>query len=228
MAAELGAFTALVVPDRGTMEYLQSARDLPRQRAEALCEGLRADPEATYSESLSIDASEIQPMVALPGDPGNGVPVDELADDVRIDIAFGGSCTGSKASDMDMYARVFEAALADGKRVDSGVQCFIQAGSVAVRKHCEARGYLDMFRAVGVRFLEPGCGACCNAGPGVSSVPEQITLSTINRNFPGRSGPGTVYLASPYTLAASALAGRIVVYNPSPFGRKWDARTRRR
>jgi 3-isopropylmalate/(R)-2-methylmalate dehydratase large subunit len=220
MAAEIGAFTALVVPDRTTMEYLQAARDLTRQHAQALCEGLRPDPEATYSESLTIDATEVRPMIALPGDPGNGIFVDELRDEVRIDIAFGGSCTGSKAADMDMYARVFEAALADDKRIDSRVQCFIQAGSVAVRKHCEARGYLDLFRAVGVRFLEPACGACCNAGPGVSSVPEQVTLSTINRNFPGRSGPGKVYLASPYTLAASALAGRIVAYDPNPSARK--------
>jgi 3-isopropylmalate/(R)-2-methylmalate dehydratase large subunit len=220
MAAELGAFTGLVAPDRVTIEYLQSARALTRHRAEALCEGLRPDREATYSESLSIDVGAIRPMVALPGDPANGVFVDELTDDVRIDIAFGGSCTGSKAADMDMYVRVFEAALAEGKRLDPRVQCFIQAGSVAVRRYCEARGYLDVLRAVGVRFLEPGCGACCNAGPGVSSAPEQITLSTINRNFPGRSGPGKVYLASPYTLAASALAGRIVAYDPDPSGLK--------
>jgi len=214
MAAELGAFTGLVVPDHVTIDYLRSARGMSGERAAALCSDLRPDAGATYSESPTIDASAVRPMVALPGDPGNGICVDELVDDVRIDIAFGGSCTGSKASDMDMYARVFAAALAAGKRIDPRVQCYIQAGSVAVRQHCEARGHLEVFHAVGARFLEPGCGACCNAGPGVSTAPEQVTVSTINRNFPGRSGPGQVYLASPYTLAASALAGKIVAFDP--------------
>ncbi len=213
MASELGAFSALVAPDGVTVDYLR-ARGLARADAEALCTDLCADADAVYSESLTIDASGIRPMVARPGDPGNGVFVDDLGEDVRVDIAYGGSCTASKVADMDMYARVFAAALTEGKRVHDGVQCFIQAGSVAVRRHCEARGYLDVFRRAGVRFLEPGCGACCNAGPGVSSRPEQVTVSAINRNFPGRSGPGSVYLASPYTVAASAVAGRIVAYVP--------------
>jgi 3-isopropylmalate/(R)-2-methylmalate dehydratase large subunit len=215
MGTELGAFSALVAPDGVTVDYLR-ARGLARADAEALCAGLRADADAVYSESLTIDASAIRPMVALPGDPGNGVFVDDLGEDVRVDIAYGGSCTASKVADMDMYARVFAAALAEGRAVHDGVQCFIQAGSIAVRRHCEARGYLDVFRRAGVRFLEPGCGACCNAGPGVSSRPEQVTVSAINRNFPGRSGPGRVYLASPYTIAASAVAGRIVAYAPLP------------
>jgi 3-isopropylmalate/(R)-2-methylmalate dehydratase large subunit len=87
-------------------------------------------------------------------------------------------------------------------------------GSLDVEEHCRERGYLELFEAVGANLLAPGCGACINAGPGVSRRPEEVTISSINRNFPGRSGPGKVYLASPYTVAASALAGHITAWEP--------------
>jgi 3-isopropylmalate/(R)-2-methylmalate dehydratase large subunit len=85
-------------------------------------------------------------------------------------------------------------------------------GSLDVESYCRDKGYLDLFQAVGAHLLAPGCGACINAGPGVSTSPDQVTISSINRNFPGRSGPGKVYLGSPYTVAASALAGRVVAW----------------
>ena len=84
-----------------------------------------------------------------------------------------------------------------------------------MERYAASRGYLDLFRAVGVEALPPGCGACINAGPGVSYDRDTVTVSAINRNFPGRSGPGQVYLASPYTVAASALAGEIVAWRAS-------------
>src|SRR4029077_16575342 len=87
--------------------------------------------------------------------------------------------------------------------------------SQEVRKHSEDRGYIEVFREVGVNIIEPSCGACINAGPGVSTTKEQIVISAQNRNFPGRSGPGQMYLASPYTVAASAIAGHIVEYRPA-------------
>jgi 3-isopropylmalate/(R)-2-methylmalate dehydratase large subunit len=90
------------------------------------------------------------------------------------------------------------------------VRCYVQFGSQDVKRHAEQRGYVEIFRAVGAEVLGPSCGACINAGPGASSDRGTVTISAINRNFPGRSGPGQVYLASPYTVAASALAGRIV------------------
>jgi 3-isopropylmalate/(R)-2-methylmalate dehydratase large subunit len=83
-----------------------------------------------------------------------------------------------------------------------------------VKRYCEERGYLDVFRAVGAQFIEPSCGACINAGPGVSYDKDTVTISAINRNFPGRSGPGQLYLASPYTTAASAVAGYITAWEP--------------
>jgi 3-isopropylmalate/(R)-2-methylmalate dehydratase large subunit len=87
---------------------------------------------------------------------------------------------------------------------------FIQCGSQEVRQYCEERGYLALFEAMGAEFIEPGCGACIAAGPGTSRRPDEVTISSQNRNFPGRSGPGQLYLASPYTVAASAVAGHIV------------------
>jgi len=133
----------------------------------------------------------------------------ELGGQVKVDIAYAGSCTAGKKSDMDMYARVFREALERGEKVHADVKCFIQVGSQEVKRYCEQQGYLKIFREVGAEFIEPSCGACINAGPGVSYDRETVTISAINRNFPGRSGPGQLYLASPYTTAASAIAGYI-------------------
>jgi len=77
------------------------------------------------------------------------------------------------------------------------------------------KGYLDVFSRAGAQVIEPSCGACINAGPGVSTRPDQVVISAQNRNFPGRSGPGQMYLASPLTVAASAIAGYIVEYEPA-------------
>ena len=154
-------------------------------------------------------------MIATPGDPGNGLFVDELAEPVKIDIAYGGSCTAGKKEDMDMYACVFREALAQGRRVHADVQCFIQFGSQEVRRYAERQGYVDIFNQVGAQIIEPSCGACINAGPGVSTLKTQVVISAQNRNFPGRSGPGQMYLASPYTVAASAIAGQISEYRPA-------------
>ncbi|CAA9340386.1 MAG: 3-isopropylmalate dehydratase large subunit [uncultured Gemmatimonadaceae bacterium] len=214
MAAEVGAFTGLVAPDDRTVDFLVRQRGVSHDEARRLCAGLAADPGAAYAGTIRIDASALRPMVALPGDPGNGRPVDELGD-VRIDIAYAGSCTAGKQDDMDMYAAVFADALARGARVAAGVRCFVQCGSQDVFAYCVARGYDRLFAAVGAELIAPSCGACINAGPGVSRAASEVTVSAINRNFPGRSGPGRLYLASPYTVAASAVAGRIVAWEPA-------------
>ncbi len=214
MSAEIGAFTGICEADEKTVEFLVERRGLSRTEAERLCEGFQSDPGAHYAHTIEVDASKLRPIVATPGDPGNGVFVDELDGRVAIDIVYIGSCTGAKRDDMDMYARVFQGARDQGRGIPEQVTCYIQMGSLDVEEYCRRRGYLDLFAQVGARLLAPGCGACINAGPGVSSSPEQVTISSINRNFPGRSGPGKVYLASPYTVAASALAGRIVAWQP--------------
>jgi 3-isopropylmalate/(R)-2-methylmalate dehydratase large subunit len=215
MAAEVGAFTGIIAPDAKTVEYLVAERGMDRAKAEALCEGLFSDPDAEYVKVIEIDASTIRPMVALPGDPGNGLYIDELGDEpVRIDVAYAGSCTAGKKEDMDMYAAVLSEARAQGLRVHPDVKLYIQCGSQEVRQYCEREGYLALFEEVGAEFIEPGCGACIAAGPGTSKRPDEVTISSQNRNFPGRSGPGRLYLASPYTVAASAIAGHIVEWVP--------------
>ncbi|OGT92315.1 MAG: 3-isopropylmalate dehydratase [Gemmatimonadetes bacterium GWC2_71_9] len=214
MAAEVGAFTGIIAPDRKTVDYLAAQRGLGRAEAERLCEGLVSDPDAEYVKVIEIDAAELKPMIALPGDPGNGLFIEELGAPVRIDVAYAGSCTAGKKADMDMYARVFREGLGRGRKVAAGVQCYIQCGSREVFEYCRERGYDRVFADVGAIFVEPSCGACINAGPGVSRKATDVTISAINRNFPGRSGPGQLYLASPYTVAASAIAGRICAWEP--------------
>jgi 3-isopropylmalate/(R)-2-methylmalate dehydratase large subunit len=213
MAAEVGAFTGIIAPDEKTVEYLVGQRGITPEAARALCKGLYSDDGATYVEEIEIDAASIRPMIALPGDPGNGIYIDEMERDVKIDIAYAGSCTAGKKDDMDMYAKVFSEALDRGEKVAEGVRCFIQCGSQEVFAYCRAQGYDEVFAAVGATLIEPSCGACINAGPGISRTREEVTISAINRNFPGRSGPGQLYLASPYTVAASAIAGRIVAWD---------------
>jgi 3-isopropylmalate/(R)-2-methylmalate dehydratase large subunit len=214
MAAEVGAFTGIIAPDRKTVEFLVAQRGMSRAEAERWCEGLRSDEGAEYVTVIEIDASTLRPMIALPGDPGNGLFIEELGGPVAIQIAYAGSCTAGKKQDMDMYARVFREGLERGRRVAPGVMCYIQCGSREVFEYSRARGYDRVFAEVGAIFIEPSCGACINAGPGVSRRPSDVTISAINRNFPGRSGPGQLYLASPYTVAASALAGRICAWEP--------------
>src|SRR3954467_14308885 len=111
---------------------------------------------------------------------------------------------------MDLYAEVIREALARGLRVAPGVLFYLQFGSQRVRRYAAERGYIELFEKVGASLLDPSCGACIRAGPGTSSSPDQVTVSAVNRNFPGRSGPGRVFLTSPLVVAASAIAGKIV------------------
>jgi 3-isopropylmalate/(R)-2-methylmalate dehydratase large subunit len=215
MAAEIGGFTGIVGPDKKAVDFLVERRGIDRKKAEAMIEGLYSDPGAQYAHVIELDAAEITPMVATPGDPGNGKYVRELNTPVPVEIAYGGTCTAGKNEDMDMYAAVLADALKHGKRVADSVQFYIQFGSQETREYCLRRGYLEVFQKSGARVIEPSCGACINAGPGVSTRPDQVVISAQNRNFPGRSGPGQMYLASPYTVAASAVAGYIVEYEPS-------------
>jgi 3-isopropylmalate/(R)-2-methylmalate dehydratase large subunit len=149
-------------------------------------------------------------MVATPGDPRNGLPISELTEEVKINAAYGGSCTGGKMADMDMYAAVLSRAVEQGRRVAPGVHLYLQFGSQKIKQYARERGYIEIFERAGAELIDPSCGACINAGPGASRTPDEVTVSAQNRNFPGRSGPGKVYLASPYVVAASAIAGRIV------------------
>ena len=208
MAVEAGGTTGIIEPDEVTLDYIVRTRGLD---PETVRKGFTySDPDAEYAAVFEIDLDEIGPMVATPGDPRNGIPIDELGGEVRIDAAYGGSCTGGKMADMDMYAAVLQNALAKGQRVAAGVHLYIQFGSQKIKQYARQRGYIDIFERAGAELIDPSCGACINAGPGASPSAETVTVSAQNRNFPGRSGPGKLYLASPYVVAASAIVGKIV------------------
>lgn len=206
MAAEIGGFTGLVAPDAETVRFVKERRGV----AIAIEPWMRGDEDAEYAHTLDVDCDTLGPMLARPGDPGNGVALADLAEAVPIHIAYLGSCTGGKREDLRRAYEVVKAAAAAGRRIPEGVQFFVQCGSEDVRRFAVAQGWMAAFEAVGAVVLGSSCGACINAGPGVSIRPDEVTISAINRNFPGRSGPGQMWLASPATVAASALAGRIV------------------
>jgi 3-isopropylmalate/(R)-2-methylmalate dehydratase large subunit len=208
MTAEMGGLTGIVEPDERTVAFLRERRGIDFQ----IEPWMHSDPGARAGKELRVDCSRLTPMVARPGDPGQGLPLAALTERPRIDIAYGGSCTAGKREDFDLYHQVLAWARERGLRLPSGVRLYLQCGTTAVRDYCTERGYIETFRAVGAELLQPSCGACANCGPGSSERADQVTISAINRNFPGRSGPGRVWLASPPTVAASAIAGRIVSF----------------
>ncbi|HVR40210.1 MAG TPA: aconitase family protein [Thermoanaerobaculia bacterium] len=227
MATECSARTAIVEADEKTYEWIASMRpdaDIERLRARAVT----PDPDAEYAGGVhTIDLATIVPMVAHPGDPDRGIPSDptngaSIAEigDVAIDIAYAGSCTAGKIDDLLFYHQVAKEAVDAGLRVAEGVTFYIQFGSQAVEKFARDNGLIDTFERAGAIVLNPGCGACIGCGPGVSEAGDQVTVSAINRNYKGRSGPGKLWLASPLTVAASAFTGRITAYTPGMFARE--------
>lgn len=206
MTAELGGLTGIVAPDAQTLRFLQERRGVTC----TLEDWMYSDADAPYAHRITVDVAALSPMVARPGDPGQGVALSDLQEIVPIHIAYGGSCTAGKREDFDHYHAVLKWALDKGLAFAPGVQVFLQYGTTAVRDYCIAQGYDRTFQAMKVRILQPSCGACANCGPGSSTEASQVTVSAINRNFPGRSGPGQVWLASPPTVMASALAGKLV------------------
>ncbi len=227
MATECSARGAIMEVDPVMLDWIAGHRP-GIDRAALAAKVVTPDPGAEHAGGVHvIDLATIAPMVATPGDPDRGVASDPkngaLIKDVgrvRLDIAYGGSCTAGKRDDLDMYARVMAEAERAGKKVADGVQFFIQYGSTDVEEYARAQGYAELFARTGVALIKPGCGACIGCGPGVSDRGDQITVSAINRNYKGRSGPGQLYLASPLTVAASAVAGEIVEYEPGMFERR--------
>ena len=224
MATECSAKTGICEPDDLTVEWLMARRnDLTEEEIRSAF--VLPDQNAVYHGGVhTIDLSAIKPMVAHPGDPDAGIPSDptngayiEDLGDVEVDIAYAGSCTAGKDDDFAYYAMVTQAALDAGLTVAKDVDCYIQFGSKSVKDLSERNGWSELFERAGVKLIDPGCGACIGAGPGVSDLEEQVTVSAINRNFQGRSGPGKLYLASPLTVMASAFTGKITAWHPDLF-----------
>lgn len=227
MATECSARGAIMEVDDVMVDWIASHRP-GVDRAALAAKVVRPDPGAHHDGGVHvIDLATIAPMVATPGDPDRGVASDPKngaliagLGRVKLNIAYGGSCTAGKRDDIDMYARVIAEAERAGKKIADGVRFYIQFGSTDVEDYARAQGYLDLFARTGVELIKPGCGACIGCGPGVSDRGDQVTVSAINRNYKGRSGPGQLYLASPLTVAASAVAGEIVAYRDGMFDGK--------
>jgi 3-isopropylmalate/(R)-2-methylmalate dehydratase large subunit len=227
MATECAARTAIIEADEKTFAWIAAMR--PGADIEALrARTVAPDTDAEYAGGIhTIDLSAIRPMVAHPGDPDRGIPsdptngafVDEVSD-VKIDIAYAGSCTAGKVDDFLFYHQVAKEAVDAGLKVADHVKFYIQFGSQAVETFARENGLLDTFERAGAIVLNPGCGACIGCGPGVSEDSDQVTISAINRNYKGRSGPGKLWLASPLTVAASAFTGHVTAYTPGMFAKQ--------
>jgi len=163
---------------------------------------VRADEDAVFQDTLSFDLTHLVPYVAPPFKPDNGIPVSDL-DPTAIDVAWIGSCTGGKLEDLAAAAEVVE-----GRTVKPGVRLIVSPATLSTMEKAGERGYLRTFLDAGGQVVPPSCGACLGMGPGTLKDGE-VGVFASNRNFKGRAGTGSVYLASPATVAASALVGSI-------------------
>lgn len=197
MSAELGAQAGLVAPDATTCDWLAAVGvtvdDAQQWHSDAQAE----------AQTFAFDAATLAPQVAVPHSPANAVPVTDLGQ-VPVQVAYVGACTGAKLDDLRAAASVLR-----GHTVAPGVQLMVAPASVRDQQQAEQEGVMQALRAAGAQVLATSCGACAGYGRGIA---EGVTvIATTARNFKGRMGPATaqVYLASPYTVAASALRGRV-------------------
>lgn len=203
MAVECGALCGLMPVDEITRTYVGDRSPLP-------FEAVTADANAIYEQCYHFDLSDLAPQVAQPPKPDQVVPATALSE-VAITRAFIGSCTGGKLHDLAEAA----AALQD-QHIAPGVNLFVVPASQGVRQQAASLGYLACFEQAGAQILKSACGACINAGPGVLGQ-DEVGIYATNRNFKGRSGDPSAknYLASPRTVAISAICGHISDRLPS-------------
>jgi 3-isopropylmalate/(R)-2-methylmalate dehydratase large subunit len=235
MSIEAGARAGLIAPDEVTFDYLRGRPYAPHGDAwNAAVEkwlALPSDPEASFDRQVALDASDLSPMITYGTHPGMSISVSETIPDPAaleepqaakqaldymdlqpgqpllgcpIDVVFVGSCTNGRLSDLRLAARVL-----DGRRVASGLEMLVVPGSQAVKRRAEEEGLHEVFLAAGAQWRAPGCSMCLALNTD-RVEPGQYAVSTTNRNFEGRQGPGSrTFLASPLTAAASAVAGTI-------------------
>jgi len=232
MSIEAGARAGLVAPDDTTYEYLAGRTFAPAfanwDAAVARWRTLPSDAEAAFDCELRVDATALQPMITWGTSPGMGIPIRGVVPDSggdaslekalrymglepgkpllgrKIDVVFIGSCTNSRLGDLREAARVLR-----GRRVAAGVKALVVPGSQQVKKQAEAEGLDRVFREAGAEWREPGCSMCLAMNDD-RLLPGQYAVSTSNRNFEGRQGPGgRTFLASPLTAAAAAVKGAI-------------------
>ncbi len=199
MAAELGALTGVISADTTTMDFIRAAGADPIDP-----EPWQSDPDAPVHETFRITVDQIAPQVAAPHSPANSAPVEETAG-TPVDQAYIGACTGAKLEDLRMAARVLR-----GRRVDPGTRLLVAPASRKDMTAAAGDGTLAILMEAGASIMPTGCGACAGYGAGVLADREVCIASTA-RNFQGRMGAPTsrVYLANPYTVAATAVTGKI-------------------
>jgi homoaconitase/3-isopropylmalate dehydratase large subunit len=198
MAIESGATNGIIEPDRKLVDFLEA-------RTDRSFELIQSDQDAEYAETLEFHADDVkEPMVAVPPKPSNAVGVTEV-EGTRIDQAFIGSCTNGRLEDLRIAARIFK-----GRKVDKFTKVIVIPASQEVLKAALAEGLIATFVEAGAVVGPPTCGPCMEAHMGILG-PGELCISTANRNFQGRVGDVTakIYLASPATVAASALKGKI-------------------
>lgn len=200
MAAELGAETGSIEPDETTLSAIRSSGNEPA--ADAL--SWKSDPDANYTAIHDFQADALTPQVAAPHSPANSAAVDEF-DGVTVDQAYIGACVGAKLNDLHMVAEIL-----DGRQVARHTRLLVAPASKHIMATAAADGTLAKITAAGAILLPTGCGACAAMGAGILADKE-VCISSTNRNFKGRMGANSarIYLASPYTVAATAVAGRI-------------------
>ncbi len=238
LTVEFGARIGFVAPDEKTFDYLMDRPWSPRGEAwtaaSAHWRWLRSDPGATYDKWIELDAGAVAPQISWGTSPAHTVAIDGVAPDpaeapdaataeawraaleymalrpgarlagLRVQNVFIGSCTNSRFEDLERAAEVVR-----GRRVAEGVRAWVVPGSQSVKRQAEAAGLRDVFVQAGFRWREPGCSMCVSMN-GEKVPPGERCVSTSNRNFVGRQGPGArTHLASPETAAASAIEGRI-------------------
>lgn len=200
MTAELGAKTGIIAPDEKTVAWLQNAGAETQDAMD-----WHSDGEATFVRTLEVDAASLPPQVAAPHSPENALPVEAHAG-TRVDQAYLGACTGAKLDDLRMAAEVVS-----GRKVADGMRFFVAPSSRRIRDQAKDEGTLAVLESAGATILPTGCGACIGLGPARLEA-GQTQVSSTSRNFRGRMGDpeSSTYLASAYTVAASALAGEII------------------
>ena len=239
MAVEAGGRSGVVAPDEVTFAYLKGRPFVPSgdawERSVTAWRELKSDDDATFHRSVELDVSQLEPMITYGTSPAMGIPLTgaiplpastdapeskalaymgllagERMQGRKVDVVFIGSCTNSRLTDLRQAAEVFK-----GRRVSSGVRTLVVPGSRAVKRAAEGEGLDRIFKEAGAEWREAGCSMCLamnddRLGPG------EYAVSTSNRNFEGRQGPGgRTFLASPLTAAASAIRG--VVADPREF-----------
>lgn len=202
MATEMGAIIILFPPSKEIIDYC-------RKRSKKKFEPFFADGNAHYEKSFTINVNGFQPMVSRPGKPHDTVNISEVPG-IKIDSAFIGSCTNGRMNDMNRAAAILK-----NRKVAPGVVLKIVPATDEIWKQCLKEGLIDIFKKAGALVSNAGCAGCA-AGQVGQNGPGEVTISTGNRNFPGKQGKGSVYLASPEVVTASAVAGYITTSDKIP------------